>query len=396
MRFVSRWSAAIAIAALGTATVGVSGIGAATHATKGSPNLAAGAPLPFMEIAGPPLPTIGNEDAGIVAAVNDINAHGGVDGHPLKEIHCTAGAAFGGDPNSTATCASEAVSDHVLALIQLVTDYEGNVYPQIDKANIPNIGPIALDPALDDTNAMSFQVFPGPPATTAGSGELEGVAGCKLSAYLATSNTPQLSDAEAAFAAGVLYSGHKVSAPVSVASTETDAAPTVALLESRGVTCVDDALISGAGITLDGLLTAIKDSGKSLNVEVNETALSQSAISALGPIANGVIANGFFLPQAEHTADETTIQNSISKYGPKGTPLSSFHWLPWEDTYYFAQLAKKVIAAGLPMTSKDILKEIPSTPMSYGISPTIAFDKPGPIAGAPKAVQHEHLLREGH
>ena len=182
-----------------------------------------------------------------MAAVADINAHGGVDGHPMKEIYCNDGAAFGGDPNSTATCANEAVSRSiVLAMLQMVTDYESDVYPLIDKATIPNIGPIATDAALDDTNAMAYQVFPGPPATIAGSGMLEGTANCKLSAYLATQNTPELNLSEAAFAAGVLYSGHKVAKPVTVASTVSDAAPTVAVLESEGVTCVDDALMSAS------------------------------------------------------------------------------------------------------------------------------------------------------
>ena len=135
-----------------------------------------------------------------------------------------------------------------------------------------------------------------------------------------------------------------------------------------------------------------------MNVQVNETAVSQSAINALGPIANGVIANGFFLPQAEHSAAEATIQASMAKYAPKGTALSSFHWLPWEDVYYLAELAKKVLAAHEALTSSNINKMISSTVMSYGISPPVVFSKPGPIAGAPRlyntSIYFEKVINE--
>jgi ABC-type branched-subunit amino acid transport system substrate-binding protein len=354
--------------------------GAATHA---APN--AKSPLNVMILEGGAIPGLGNQQAGPVAAADYINAHGGVDGHMIDATYCSGGAGLFGDPNSTATCASQAVSNHDLAMVGTITGFEQNVYPAIDAAKIPNFVGVATNPALDNVNPMSFQVFPDSFSSYAGQGIQLGMSKCTKSALVATQGTPELSAYEMAFNAGVRYTGHKAAAPIEVASTVTDYAPTVALLESAGDTC---ASFSVTGGSLAAFLTAIKDSGQNLKVIVNETALGAQVLAALGPLANGVLANGLLLPQELHTKDQKFLNSTIAKYQP-GTPVTPFPWPQEEEMFYFGQLAKAVYAAHLPMTSKNIIKEIPKIVLNYGITPPISFAKPGPIKGAPKVYDVE-------
>lgn len=337
------------------------------------------APLNVMILEGGPVPGLGNQQAGPLAAADYINAHGGVDGHPIHATYCNAGVGLFGDPNSTATCAASIVSGHYLALVGTITGFEQNVYPTIDAAKVVNLIGIATNPSLDNVNPMAVQVFPDLFASYVGQGIQVGLNKCKKSAFVDTQGTPSLAAYEKAFSAGVRSTGHLVGAPVEVASTVTDYAPAVALLESAGDTCVSYSVTGGS---LSAFLTAIKDSGKTLHVIVNETALGTQVLSALGSLANGVWANGLLLPQELNTPKQRFLNAIIDKYQP-GTPRTPFPWPQTEEMLYFAQLAKKVYAARLPMTSKNILKEIHSTVMNYGITPPISFAKAGPIKGAP-------------
>lgn len=349
--------------------------GAASHAIAH-----AKAPLNVMILEGGAIPGLGNQQAGPLAAELYINAHGGVNGHMINATYCSAGAGLFGDPNSTATCASQAVANHDLALIGTITGFEQNVYPAIDAANIPNLIGVATNPALDNVNKMAFQVFPDSFSSYAGQGLQLGMNKCTKSALVATQGTPLLSSYETAFSAGVRYTGHKIGSPIEVASTVTDYAPTVALLESAGDTCVSFSVTGGS---LSAFLTAIKDSGQKLKVIVNETALGTQVLAALGSLANGVLANGLLLPQELNTKQQRFLNSTIAKYQP-GTPVTPFPWPQTEEMLYFSQLAKAVYTAGLPMTSKNIYKEIPKIVLDYGITPPISFAKPGPIKGAPK------------
>jgi len=176
-------------------------------------------PLNVMILEGGPIPGLGNQQAGPVAAADYINAHGGVNGHKIVATYCSSGAGLFGDPNSTATCASSAVSNHDLAMVGTITGFEQNVYPAIDAAKIPNLIGVATNPALDNVNPEAFQVFPDSFSSYAGQGIQLGMNKCSKSALVATQGTPLLSSYETAFNAGVRYTGHKAGAPIEVSST---------------------------------------------------------------------------------------------------------------------------------------------------------------------------------
>lgn len=172
---------------------------------------------------------------------------------------------------------------------------------------------VATNPAFDNVNAMSYQVFPDSFSSYAGQGMQVGMNKCAKSAVILQQGEPQTPQYEAAFAAGVRYAGHTVGPPIEVPSTVTDYAPTVALAEGQGDTCVAFAIVGG---NLSAFLTAVKDSGKSMHVIVNETALGTQVLAALGPLGDGVWANGLLLPQDLHTTQQAFLNSIIAKYQP--------------------------------------------------------------------------------
>ena len=333
-----------------------------------------------MIIEGSAIPGLGSQQAGPLAAAAYINAHGGVDGHLINATYCNAGAGVYGDPNTTAACAASAVSNHDLALIGTITGFEQNVYPQIDAAGIVNFPGQATNPALDNVNPMAYQVFPDFFAASAGTGMQLGLNKCAKSAFVLTQGTPQIAQLEEAFSAGVRYEGYAVGKPIELPSTVTDYAPTIALAESQGDTCLAYNIVGGS---LGAFLTAIRDSGKPLHVVVNETSLGTQVIKALGPLADGVWANALLLPQGLKTHQQARLNSVIAQYQP-GTPVTAFPWPQEEEMLYFAQLAAKVYADHLPMTAASIRNEIPKVVLDYGITPPVSFASPGPIQGAPK------------
>lgn len=369
--------------AWGAALITVAGLsaGCASGSSSG-PAAASGskAPLNVAIIEGSEIPGLGNQQAGPLAAAAYINAHGGIDGHLINATYCNDGAGLYGDPNSTAACAASAVSNHSLALIGTITGFEQDVYPQIDAAGITNFPGIATSPALDNVNPMAYQVFPDSFSANAGMGMQLGQNKCAKSAIVLPQGYPQDAQYEQAFSAAVRYEGYAVGSPIELPATVTDYAPTVALAEGQGDTCLAYFITGGS---LSAFLTAIRDSGKPVHVIVNETEVGPQVLKALGPLGNGVWANALLLPLELQTKQQAFLNSIIAKYQP-GTPVTSFPWPQEEEMLYFSQLAAKVYADHLPMTSANIRAEIPKVALDYGITPPINFAKPGPIQGAPK------------
>lgn len=66
----------------------------------------------------------------------DVNAKGGVNGHPLEVIQCNDRA----EANQAVKCARQAVEEKVTALVGGLTLYDSAVYPILEAAKIPWVG----------------------------------------------------------------------------------------------------------------------------------------------------------------------------------------------------------------------------------------------------------------
>src|ERR1700677_1225853 len=163
---------------LGVLVAGVSACGSGRSPAATT----AKAPLAIMQMAPPSNPATGNIFDGTTVAAAAINARGGVDGHPIKVIDCDDGAPFS-DPNDTAQCASQAVQDHVLAMVGNFSLFTSNIYASLQPASIANIGGLPST-SVDNTNPLSYPVQPDNTTTYAGIGLMLGRQKCKKVAFV--------------------------------------------------------------------------------------------------------------------------------------------------------------------------------------------------------------------
>jgi ABC-type branched-subunit amino acid transport system substrate-binding protein len=84
-----------------------------------------------------------------------LNAKGGINGHPVKVIGCDDET----DPNVGASCAQQAVSNHVVAVMGSFSLVSSAIWPILNSARIPFLGVVQYAPE-DTTDAESYPVMP--------------------------------------------------------------------------------------------------------------------------------------------------------------------------------------------------------------------------------------------
>jgi branched-chain amino acid transport system substrate-binding protein len=134
--------AALALSACGSSSSSSSASASTPASTSGSTSSTASAPtgtpiktmtITSLNSAGPVYPNIS-----ITANAYQkwINAHGGINGHPLQVTVCDEH----GKPNDAAACARQAVANHDVAVVGSFSFLGTDIMPSLIAANIPNFG----------------------------------------------------------------------------------------------------------------------------------------------------------------------------------------------------------------------------------------------------------------
>jgi ABC-type branched-subunit amino acid transport system substrate-binding protein len=124
-----------------------------TAAAKPAAATPTGTPIKVMNWAPEGTPVSAEPDipATLKVAVADINAKGGINGHPVQLITCNSKL----DPNEEQKCARQAVSEKVAAVLSPFGVAGQATYPILEAAKIPAIGPSCCSPQ-DTTSKVSF------------------------------------------------------------------------------------------------------------------------------------------------------------------------------------------------------------------------------------------------
>ena len=165
---------------------------------------------------------------GIVAGVDDVNAHGGINGHPLVLDFCPAA-----DANASEACARKMESDGVVATVADANFLsEAQTTQILADAGIPQI-----DPFLAGTEAMNsknvFMLDPGLPLTYAavvGSMKQQGLENL----YVLSAGVPQSAPNVDATNAAAKYFGITVKGKTEIPLTATDDSPYVGAANDAG------------------------------------------------------------------------------------------------------------------------------------------------------------------
>ena len=120
--------------------------------------VAAGAQVKLMIIA--PTDTSGGNYPDMLAAtraaVRGLNTRGGIKGHQIDLLYCNEK----NDPDQAKACAQQAVDQHVLAVVNEVSN-TGGIMPILEKAHIPSVGSAGVSADLSElSSSVSFMLSP--------------------------------------------------------------------------------------------------------------------------------------------------------------------------------------------------------------------------------------------
>src|SRR5580658_688445 len=329
-----------------------------------------------------------DEIGGETADFDWINAHGGIDGHQVNLTQCYIGSIISSSPTAAASCAQQAVANNDLAVVGTFSDYDSDVLPTLQAANIADFGDFPQTP-IDATNADSYPLILSTVFFDTGLSEELAVDGkCKTIGALISSGLPTTNQAARAISAGAKFYGAKIVAPVLVSTTDADLAPAVATLESEGATCIADAAATNQATAI---VTAVSQSGIQEKIAGIGPAFSPRTIAALGPLANGLFIDQTAQVDAQtsdcpgYTTQEKLFCTQMQTYDPSVISVGNADWPTYGASVGFIIVVKYMIAHNMALTAKNFRKAIPLVgTISTGFFAPVSFAQTGPVKGFPR------------
>jgi branched-chain amino acid transport system substrate-binding protein len=265
-------------------------------------------------------------------AAAQINKAGGINGKQLKVITCNEQ----NNPSIAAQCAQKAVSDHVAALVGRTTLNGDAVVPILQKAQIPDIGPIDFSPAdASGDNTVSFVISTvGTPGTVSATLALA-KSGCKSIAavYSSPGGSPEIP----AFQSTVKALGLKDAGSFGVSQESTNWAPAFQSAVQGGGKSVCSVIIASAAQEVGVFQGISQSTAPHMQVATYSNALPLSVAPTLGGKATGAITtSGFAFPD---TAAAASFVAAFTKAYPKAS-LDEQSLNAYIATNIFASVAK--------------------------------------------------------
>ena len=364
---------AVTLAPLAPLAAACSSSGSSGGSTSGSAS--AGSPIKLMVIYPQQstvyeLPAIGDA---ATAAVDDVNAHGGVNGHQLQLIEYNEGV----NPNLAAKCGTEAAADHVSAVVGTFSTFSNNFCPQLVAAHIANFGNEPTE-TLDNTSPNSFPFEGGAPVEYVDTGVLLGNLGCKRVGVIRIDSVA-LQQSEDNLAAGVKSVGGQVVSDVPAPFSTTDYTSEVAKVASEKADCVAPVL---AAEGMAAALPAIHQQLPSAHMAWTEAQFPPDDVAGQAAADAGQYAVTAALP-ASDTSDPSVahFDADMKKYEPAQKALEEQGEDAWAAVMAFATVAK-----GLPNYESQTVLTALSKECSLNVPlfRTVDYCKPGPVAKAPR------------
>jgi branched-chain amino acid transport system substrate-binding protein len=348
---------AVAASAVGLVAAGCSSGGSTTSSTPSAGTAAATTIV--IGGAGPLHNPAYNEPTlltGLQAAVDSINAAGGVKGHKLKLQFCDTGYTVNGE----LSCAHQFVSQQVAAAVDpyFLADQSGAEVKLLQSAGIPVFGGQGLSPA----ELNSPDVYPlssGLPGWTYGAVASLLKAGAKKISVLVDTN-PGSQFAGQLLAAAAKSAG--ITAPVITGDPNADPTFSAAAAKATASGTTGVALFPSP-VNVPKMIKALRQTGFQGKISLPTVILPAVFIKALGAAGNGVLADS----QVALTTDTSNpgVQKYLAdmkKYGNNQvTDASIFAWSA-------VQVFAKAIAGASSFDAKGITAALSSlsTPVDVG------------------------------
>jgi ABC-type branched-subunit amino acid transport system substrate-binding protein len=313
-------------------------------------------------------------------AVDVVNAHGGIKGHPLKWVHCDDR----GDPNVAATCANTLTNqDKVRAMVESV-GLEGNIaWPYIQKADIINWFNVPIWPE-DGTSPLSYPAGLGiyedqNVGLLVKPGEFKKVACLSTAGAFAG---PICDFVKSSLAARGITNFTEITWPVGTTAfapyaekVVADGADAVVVVEADAITAPVLQALAAANAKVTVLEPSTSVGGQSIAVAKENSiplrvAASWAADASMYPARQQMLAN-------------------IAKYSSAvGAPANFDTSSDNAYNMYFGILSlANVMNHAKSLSTADLQAYIAAHPVVTGVAPPLDWNKPGPIPGNPRVVQ---------
>jgi ABC-type branched-subunit amino acid transport system substrate-binding protein len=277
-------------AALVLSVLAVPGVlGACGRDDGGSDNASAAgdAPIKVMAIAasGSPIQNYPDIEAGGKAAAKAINDAGGIKGRDVEFLFCNDQA----EANKSVSCAREAVSEKVAAVVGQVSLFTNQTLPMLEAANIPSIGLMTPGSQIDVQSPAAY------PFSSGAFGDYAALPlgmkerGVKKIATAVADLPPALADVplvqEGTKEAGLEYAGTVKIPPKGVA----DYAPYAQRVKQLGA---DALVLVTTPAQTQGLIKAVESIGLDVLYGHHTISFGESEAATLDGAAEGMLISG--------------------------------------------------------------------------------------------------------
>jgi ABC-type branched-subunit amino acid transport system substrate-binding protein len=312
---------------------------------------------------------------GAQAAAEAINKSGGVKGHPIEIITCNNNL----NANDAVGCARKAISEKVVAYAGGVEPFDSAVFPILERAKIPYVGPATLNPTAS-TSQFSFPFDGQNNVLMAESGSLAAKMGGPRVVVVQLSDAPA-SISSAAYATGATKAaGGTVAKLVGVPIATTNWAPVEAqIMNARpdGVTC------SCSPQNTPGLLKALRQAGFDGPMVEATAAFLLADVKSLGSLTGEVYLTSTMRSPDAASPDLQAYLDEMSATQPQSALRDSTSELSWLAVHVIAD----VLADQSGVTSKDLLSGLRATSgvKGHGVLPDgVHWQRSGPISKLPR------------
>jgi branched-chain amino acid transport system substrate-binding protein len=350
--------AALLLAACGSSSSTTNG---SKSAATGSPAASSGSTITIGSAISVNSPVLndGERKAGIEAAISDINASGGINGHQLKFDFCDTQYS----PNQEIDCARQMASDHVVAVINpdFLANQTGEPYKVLAQAGIPIVGDSGLSPA-GMASPNSFPLAGGIPGWVFGADDNAIRAGATKIAVASDTN-PSAEFAGKMAASGLAAAKIK---PVSVVTADPTSDPTfssaAAKLMAGGTNGI---IVAMAPENVPKLVVALRQAGYKGIISSLSAIVPGQVVTALKSAANGILLSS----QTALTTDTANpgvakFLADMKKYQPTAT-LDERTETGWAATMLFDKVTAS-LTSFTPATVMQAMKSV-TTPIDLGI-----------------------------
>jgi ABC-type branched-subunit amino acid transport system substrate-binding protein len=310
---------------------------------------------------------------GVKAAANAMNAAGGMNGHRVDVIACDDQ----GNPNLAATCARQAQSDGVVAVVGSFDPVgTAQTLPILNAEGIPYLGATSAEPT-DYTSPNAWPMDGG--GAVAAYGLIADLVDNKCSSVTFLAPDTPLSDASWASAktsftaAGIKYSSNYVT----FTQGGVDLAPNVSQALSQNSECLWISSIPSDGVKLVQL---IRGDNASVKIFAAYQSVGPAALSGLGAAGNGInVVSATPLPSTNTSAmQEFKKQMAASGYAQDEDAFAVTAWAGMQ----LLELATKGMANP---TAAALTAKLPTmSNFTVGGYPSVSFTKPFDNASYPR------------